>query len=381
MASRLESLSTEENGLACEEEIEITNGDANIASNDPETQNGNERDDKEENPKVTKRMESGSSSSSTEGPLFQFMTGIKEDLQARAPLYADDWGKPLSVFTVINATVFAFIIQLIPALIFAELMARETQYNLGVAEVILSSAVMGIIYAIFAGQPLVIMGITGPVAILLGTSYQLTETFQAAYFSFFFWVCIWASLMHILSSMVGLVNLVWKVTPFTSQIFEFFIGISFIFLSCRELIQPLYLGKSDMEYQERVGHYATLLLGILTCYLSYTLHFAETWILFTHKTRVILTSYNTLFAVVIVTALSYLPGVDMGTLQRVDIITPWDWQPTADRPWVSNPIQGVSIGAIFGSMVPGFMFFLLFIIDHNVSSILSQVPKCECGNQ
>ena len=351
--------------------------DNNVASNDIENSNAGEPASSSSNganPKKAIRQRSSVLSTDDE-PLFQFMTGIKEDLDVRVPLYRDDWGKPRSIFTVVNATVFAFVIQLIPALIFAELMARETENNLSVAEVVLSSAVIGIIYAIFAGQPLVIMGITGPVAILLGTSYRLTANFDAEYFPFFFWICIWAGAMHILSSMVGLVNLVWKVTPFTSQIFELFIGISFIYLSCRDLIEPLYLGQSDVDSADRAGQYATLLLGILTCYISYTLHFAETWMLFTRQVRTVLTSYNTLIAVVIVTGLSYLPGVDMGTLDRVDIIAPWDWQPTADRPWVTNPMQGMSVNAVFGAMVPGFMFFLLFIIDHNVSSILSQVPK------
>ena len=116
---------------------------------------------------------SGSESASTNSsePLFQFMTGIKEDLQARMPLYLDDWSRPKSIYTVVNATLYAFVIQLIPALIFAELMNRETEGNLATAEVLLSSAIIGIIYAIFAGQPLTIMGITGPVALLLGTSY------------------------------------------------------------------------------------------------------------------------------------------------------------------------------------------------------------------
>jgi hypothetical protein len=108
-------------------------------------------------------------------PLFQFMTGIKEDIKARAPLYLDDWSRPKSIYTVFNATLYAFVIQLIPALIFAELMNRETEGNLATAEVLLSSAIIGIIYAIFAGQPLVIMGITGPVALLLGTSYGTLE--------------------------------------------------------------------------------------------------------------------------------------------------------------------------------------------------------------
>ena len=37
-----------------------------------------------------------------------------------------DWSIPKNFFTVFNATIFAFVIQLIPALIFAELMDRQT---------------------------------------------------------------------------------------------------------------------------------------------------------------------------------------------------------------------------------------------------------------
>jgi hypothetical protein len=320
------------------------------------------------------------SDASAEEPLFQFLKGMKDDLSVRLPLYADDWGRPKSYFTVINATIFAFVIQLIPALIFAELMDRETEGNLATAETLLSSAIIGVIYAVFAGQPLVIMGITGPVAILLGTSFTLTATFDAEYFPFFFWICLWAGLMHIVSAMIGLVSLVWKVTPFTSQIFELFIAITFIYTAINDLIEPIYLGKGDFR-PDRSAQYATLLLGLLTCAIAWTLHFAETWVFFTRGTRSFLTSYNTALACVIVTALSYLPGVDLndngvGGLERVNIrFTPWDWQPTADRNWIVNPLDGIDAKGIFAAMIPGFMFFLLFIIDHNVSSILTQSPK------
>lgn len=87
-----------------------------------------------------------------DGPLFQFLTGMGDDLRARAPFYRDDWGKPRDTCKVVNATIFTFVIQLIPALIFAELMDRQTEGNLGVAETVVSSAIMGVIYGIFAGQ-------------------------------------------------------------------------------------------------------------------------------------------------------------------------------------------------------------------------------------
>ena len=122
-----------------------------------QTPNGAKLEDKNGNATANTNNSSSSENDDDDEQLFQFMTGIKGDLAARGPLYKSDWGKPKNMFTVINATVFAFVIQLIPALIFAELMDRQTEGNLATAETLMSSAIIGIIYAIFAGQPLVIM--------------------------------------------------------------------------------------------------------------------------------------------------------------------------------------------------------------------------------
>jgi hypothetical protein len=319
-----------------------------------------------------------------EEKLLSFLTGMKNDLAARKPFYnmqaggVGDWGMPDNFFTVFNATIFAFVIQLIPALIFAELMDRQTEGNLATAETLLSSAIIGIIYALFSGQPLVIMGITGPVSLLLGTSYGLAAQFDADYFPFFFWICLWAGIMHVLSAAVGLVSLVWKVTPFTSQIFELFIAITFIYSALRDMIVPVHLADKDMEVSSEVrsAGYASFIIGLITCYVAWSLHFAETWVFFSRQLRTFLTSYNTLIAVVAATALSYIPGLDQNNaIERVNVVAPWNWEPTADRAWVVNPLQGIGLEGIFGALVPGFMFFLLFIIDHNVSSILTQSPK------
>lgn len=311
--------------------------------------------------------------------LLQFLTGMKEDLAARIPLYVSDWGAPTNFFTVFNAAIYAFVIQLVPALIFAELLASETEGKLAVVEVLLSKGILGVIYAIFSGQPIVITGVTAPVAILLGTSYKLTEQYNAEYFSFFFWTCIWAGAMHMISAMVGLVSLVWIVTPFTTQIFELFIGLTFVYTSVKELVAPISLTQGGIQ-EDRSQQYASLIIGLITMWVAWALHFAETWPFFTRGTRVFLTSYNTVIAVAMGTAFSYLPGVDLSDedqigIDRVSVKAPWDWRPTVDRKWIVNPLDGIDGKGIAAAFIPGLMFFMLFMIDHNVSSIMTQKPK------
>ena len=95
--------------------------------------------------------------------FFELLTGMKTDIENRAPYYLSDWGKPRSIITIVNAIFFAFVVQLIPALIFAELMDTKTNGNLAVAETLLSTGIIGIIYAVISGQPLTLLGVTGPV--------------------------------------------------------------------------------------------------------------------------------------------------------------------------------------------------------------------------
>lgn len=332
----------------------------------------------------TEKEEDDGSDESTKTPTIQFLKGMKEDLAARIPLYADDWSRPRSIMKVINATWFVFVVQLIPALIFAELLDRQTEGRLAVAEVILSAGLISVIYAAMAGQPLVLLGITGPVAILLGKSYRLAEDYDAEYFTFFWWLCIWSALLHMLSAVFGIVNFVWHISPFSTQIFEFFIASSFIFQSTRDLVKDIHFREEESE--ERSAAYASLVIGVMTFYICWSLHHAETWIHFTSQFRTFLTSYNMLIALVFMTALSYMPGVaqDSDGRQGIDRVQirriPYDWLPTTEpgveaRPWVSNPLDGIDVKGIFGALFPAFMLYLLFFIDHNISSIMTQAPK------
>lgn len=312
--------------------------------------------------------------------LLQFMTGVKEDFNANIGFYADDWKKPKNLPLVINASIFAFSIQLVPALIFSELSDRKTDGNIATAEVFVATLIMGVIYAVLSGQPLVILGVTGPVVILMGTSYNLAQQLGADFFSFFFWICLWAGLLHVITAAIGLVGLVWYVTPFTTQIFEFFVAFDFIYASIKDLIEPIALSHGSYR-ADRSQQYATAFIGAATFYIAWTLTYAESWVFFNTRIRKFLSNYNTLISLVLGTAISYLPGVDLSRdgqvgLDRVNIrFSPWDWRPTADRGWLVDPFQEITGSQIAFSFIPGFMFYLLFIIDHNVGSILTQSAK------
>ncbi|CAJ1934248.1 unnamed protein product [Cylindrotheca closterium] len=101
-----------------------------------------------------------------------------------------------------------------------------------------------------------------------------------------------------------------------------------------------------------------------------------------YRMRTVFAVYNMAIAIIVMSVLSFLPGVAQDTdllhgIKRVETrCIPWDWRPTTEtgteaRPWVTYPLDGIEVKGIFGALFPAFMLYLLFFIDH---SILTQAP-------
>ena len=68
--------------------------------------------------------------------------------------------------------------------------------QLGPVEVLLSTAVTGSIFAIFGGQPLCIVGVTGPVTIFTLAVFNIAKTMNVPFLPFYTWIQICAHHTH-----------------------------------------------------------------------------------------------------------------------------------------------------------------------------------------
>ena len=98
------------------------------------------------------------------------LQGVFGDVRRRGATYASDWKDGLSA-KVPAATLFLFFACVAPAIAFGGLMSAATDGAIGVMEMILATAACGTVYAVLAGQPLTILGGTGP--LLVFTSHPL----------------------------------------------------------------------------------------------------------------------------------------------------------------------------------------------------------------
>ena len=111
-----------------------------------------------------------------------------------------------------------------------------TKGQLGVLEMITSTAISGILFATFSGQPLSILGATGPSLAYTLVVFDLSEAMDLEFMPFYFWTCMWRSVFTVLLALFDLCALMKHVTMFSEDIFAGLISLIFIIDGARPKI-------------------------------------------------------------------------------------------------------------------------------------------------
>ena len=336
---------------------------------------------------------------------------IKDDIARRWKYYGDDWVSGLHP-TTISASLFMFFASLFPALIFGVLLKEKTDGLLGITEVLLSTAITGITWSLFSGQPLVIVGVTAPVTIFMGVLFRFSKAFEIDYFVLHWWTCVWSALFHWLIASTGACSMVSRVTRFAGEIFGFFISYMYI----RDALLNLFdfdnnYKNLDADHGDTFYFQHALVDGWLGfgCFcVAIKCHYARDWSVFNDTWRERIANYGTVMAIGLFTALSYWhefasenparlsnkwcgtePGFVRLTARLNTSISPataiGNERYCGETDGVVNlncderrfltlfPAQSSLITAVIG-MVTASILTVLFFFDHNVSSLLSQNP-------
>lgn len=91
----------------------------------------------------------------------------------------------------VAAVCFMYFAALTPVVTFGGLLEESTHAYMAAMENIVAGAICGITYHLFAGQPLTIIGSTGPVLVFEKIVYTLCESLEIDYLSLRFWIHIW----------------------------------------------------------------------------------------------------------------------------------------------------------------------------------------------
>jgi len=306
----------------------------------------------------------------------KFAGGLRADLRRRAPWYLSDWTE---AFTGPNrsqalaSVIFLFFACLSPAVTFGLLFDQNTEGQLGVVEMILSSAISGIIYALLSGQPLCILGATGPELAYTTVFFGLCKSLGLEFLPARVWQGLWTSLFTIILSLFDLCALMHYVTRFTEEIFSALISTIFIYEAILN-VAKLYIDDGSITGRAKAFSGTVLCFG--TYGLATTLKNLKTTSWLTPTLRKLLGQYGVIASISLFTAINWLVrDVGNATLQMPTTIQPTYVDPmtNATRPWIVSPL-GVhkpfpAWGVAFTAL-PALGLTLLGYMDQNLTSLL-----------
>ncbi|KAI4493268.1 hypothetical protein M0802_009556 [Mischocyttarus mexicanus] len=153
--------------------------------------------------------------------------GIINDIKRRYPHYLSDFTDGLSS-SCIAAAIFMYFAALCAAITFGGLMSDKTQNIIGISETLVSGSWTGVIMALFATQPLVIIGTTGPLLLFDESLYKFCKANELEFLTVRVYIGAWMGIIALTIASVEGSVLVRLFTRFTEEIFTGLISLLYI---------------------------------------------------------------------------------------------------------------------------------------------------------
>jgi len=335
--------------------------------------------------------------------------GIRMDIRNRWDCYYSDWTDHFSISLLAPAT-YIFFASVIPALTFGEQIADHTNGELGGAQVLLPTAICGLLQALFGGQPLLIVGVAEPIVLVYVFMYEFCQNqdpvipfrpFAAA-------TLYWAALFIVILAAINACKYIHTFTRFSGELFGLLIAVLFFQQGVRGLkaeFKPevngshgcddgnethaddhlhLFDGSGEShDMMDGTAHPWLMFNGTWACFLALGLvvstiiiREARTWNYFKGPIRKFVAEYATFITVFAWTGISFV-GTDLlpeGIPRRLKIDSTIEAPATDTWNTVSN-MDELSGEAIAIAIVPAIIITIMNVFDHNVSAQLAQVEE------
>ncbi|XP_010350108.1 solute carrier family 4 member 11 isoform X5 [Saimiri boliviensis] len=188
-----------------------------------------------------------------------FGKGIREDVARRFPLYPLDFtdgiiGKNKAVGKYITTTLFLYFACLLPTIAFGSLNDENTKGAIDVQKTIAGQSIGGLLYALFSGQPLVILLTTAPLALYIQVIRVICDDYNLDFSSFYAWTGLWNSFFLALYAFFNLSLVMSLFKRSTEEIIALFISITFVLDAVKGMVKifwKYYYGHYLDDYHSK----------------------------------------------------------------------------------------------------------------------------------
>lgn len=302
--------------------------------------------------------------------------GMMDDIRRRLPHYASDFRDGMHSKCVAS-TLFLYFACLAPAVTFGGIMAEYTGSHIGAVEMLVATAVCGVFYALVSGQPLVILGGTGPMLIFTRILYELCVDLEIPFLESYAWVGLWSMLFVVIMATTDASCLMRYFTRFTDETFAALISIIFIFAAI-EALADIVMDAYQKETRSHDEALIPLLLAIGTFYIAMSLSRFRRSRYLLPQIREFLADFGPTIAL----AATTLVAVWLHSLQEIELNelpAPESFRPTYEteagtaRRWLVNPFDAPRWVWI-AAAGPALLAAVLIYMDQNITARLVNSP-------
>ncbi|MEQ1948922.1 MAG: sodium bicarbonate transporter family protein [Bryobacteraceae bacterium] len=282
--------------------------------------------------------------------------GVAANIRRKVPFYGSDFldGLQSKAFA---SVLFMFFACLAPAVAFGGLVSTLTNRQMGAIEMLVSTAFCGILYALFSGQPLTILGSTGPVIVFIGLLFDLCTRWSVPFLPALAWVGLWTSLILVVLAAVEASRLIRWFTRFTDEIFAALISLIFIY----EALADSLGGLRDAN-TPRDSALLAVLLALGTFTLSTALAQMRRSPYLRPGMRHALADFGPAASLLIMAGVAYL----MRPVTVETLAVPATFGTTAGRPWLVD-LGAAPMWVRAGAVVPALLVSILLFLDQNIT--------------
>ncbi|XP_047041780.1 sodium bicarbonate cotransporter 3 isoform X5 [Helicoverpa zea] len=372
----------------------------------PNDNNPKEELDEEEE-EQRQREESGLARS---GRLFG---GLINDLKRKMPWYWSDFKDALAIQCVAS-WIFLYFACLSPIITFGGLLGEATGKNMAAMESLISGFVCGMGYGFFSGQPLTILGSTGPVLVFETIVFEFCRQIGWNYMSFRFCIGTWITIILVILVAIDASAFVCYITRFTEENFATLIAFIFIYKAVENVISigkkyplktrpdealnyecyclpsnyskvpeqfnwtsvdkescQLYNGTlagggCDTKVYVPDVYLMSIILFLGTFTISIILKDFKNSLFFPSKVRQIISDFSVIIAILSMSFLDYKVGVKTPKLE-----VPSEFKPTLpSRNWVITPFSGNPFWSALVAILPALLGTILIFMDQQITAVI-----------
>ncbi|XP_069189446.1 electroneutral sodium bicarbonate exchanger 1-like isoform X14 [Procambarus clarkii] len=339
--------------------------------------------------------------------------GFINDIKRKKPWFLSDFKDGFSIQSIASI-IFIYFACLTPIITFGGLLGEATENRIAALESLVAGLVCGVVYGLFSGQPLTVLGSTGPVLVFETILYDFCKTMSWSYLSFRLWIGVWSGIILMILVAVDASAMVCFITRFTEENFATLIAFIFIYKAVEKVMKigdkyPMETSVDTLKYcecvplnetQEVMNSTDWISIGEEDCMkmyngtligngpecahyypdvflLSITLFFGTFLIsvylkdfksaaFFPAKVRQFISDFAVIIAIVSMSCIDMAIGIHT---PKLDV--PSEFKPTWEgRGWIIPPFDGNPWWTSIVAVVPALLACILLFMDQQITAVI-----------